>query len=651
MTRWRSFLISFFLVIPWLPIFQAKIGEYCPAGYQFSSKGPNKNFQFIEDSDHYKFGYWRLPFEHLEKNFDLNATILEEKGWTLTFRLPGNSKLSESDSLVIQTTSGIHLNVAGDGLSFSLTSHPNNRNLLSMANIKSHFNKNKRFYFIYLAFYDEKNVIPFKGKKAFQKVTFHLGEYASTECMFIRTNYRMAEYDPNAETYVDIKKHEPYTFGAPEFDGPGFQSIHPHSLKKFNNMITEDQCPITECPSCPEVEECEICPEKNLPTECQECPTCSGNDDTSNDSDDSLANDDGSDSIGDAGSDESSESDESDETQENEESDQSDGSDEIEDSEETLESEGDENLDESNDGATSSNIQKSTKNCLTQEPLPSLYLEPGYVCSPATFENLDLQFGVLQGSISYKLNHTPENPYFLYFSDSQMPNPATYVTIAVGLQNYPVWQGWKMTPTTAIETEIGNYNNYLMNLQEDKLMMAFTTNGQIPANHCIQYCYPDNGGGPVDDGSSSDSDQSGSDDDDQSSEIDESVSDDGGQVENENQSQNQNENEPDQNSNDNNEDQQDQNESDNNSPTQTSNQCWNGPFKWNIIYVDWKISWGNPTAFKAELKGLADQGYNIIMLAFLLGEGEIICTGIFQKEVLFLRKEKRIYARSRKNIQ
>ena len=41
-------------------------------------------------------------------------------------------------------------------------------------------------------------------------------------------------------------------------------------------------------------------------------------------------------------------------------------------------------------------------------------------------------------------------------------------------------------------------------------------------------------------------------------------------------------------------------------------------FKYNIIYVDWKISW-QKQPFKNDLKLIIDQGYNIIMLAFMLG--------------------------------
>ena len=247
------------LVFSCFSILQARIGEYCPAGYQFPSKGPNKNFIFIEDTDHYKFGYWRIPIENLKNQFNLNSTILQKTGWTLTFRLPGISKLRESESLIIQTSSGLHLNVAGDGLSFSLTSHPGNRDLLSKnKNIKSHFSKNRKFYYIYLTFYDEKNDIPLQSKKAFQKVTFHLGEYASTECMFIQKSYRMAVYDKETQSYVDIKKREPYKFGAPDFDGPGFQS------SGFYN--TYHAIPL----DCPTIDMLPVCPgsqENNEPSD------------------------------------------------------------------------------------------------------------------------------------------------------------------------------------------------------------------------------------------------------------------------------------------------------------------------------------------------------------------------------------------------
>ena len=48
----------------------------------------------------------------------------------------------------------------------------------------------------------------------------------------------------------------------------------------------------------------------------------------------------------------------------------------------------------------------------------------------------------------------------------------------------------------------------------------------------------------------------------------------------------------------------------------TNNQCWAGTFKYNVIYVDWMVSW-NPRPFKQELKGIVDQNYNIVILSFL----------------------------------
>ena len=81
MMRRQCLLIFQLLVFSCFPILQARIGEYCPAGHQFPSKGPNKNFIFIEDTDHYKFGFWRIPIENLKNQLNAASKTVMGSGW------------------------------------------------------------------------------------------------------------------------------------------------------------------------------------------------------------------------------------------------------------------------------------------------------------------------------------------------------------------------------------------------------------------------------------------------------------------------------------------------------------------------------------------------------------------------------------------